>query len=595
MLNKFTLVKSLVALIVTAFFLFGCGGNRSDSKATITFSVDDVLAAQKKAKNSNDIKEISVTDLEGNEIGTAKEVEPRKFEVEVDKDIDIDIKVTLINSNNGEVILERIIEGTKSEDTTVDQDSTHVATYVRDSASENNQEIKHYLEEHKGDLEKIKALLKEIADKDYLNRLLEANNTQDLEQLTQTIAEALKELERVNALLERLQTRIENFQNGSSDIESGDEGEHNLTLEHVADQIESHDSENNDSSVEIGANGEIVVVNNEGVKNVTTDANIQKEPIVSGEVISSNDDVIVIGTKSETGNKEVSIFNNKLVEYITVLLNNIHPGDHVIVKYEENEDGKKIIAKISGSGTTVGLVAEIKEKGLIISDEHNYVTEFTARYLTEKSIFDPEVLAFLAKLKVNDKVKIKWEINERKRIIAIAKITETIEEPIKPEEPGTEEPTTEVPVPEVPAEPTTFTFTGQVIEKNDLGFRLQNGANTESIFININNDIAYHKEILTSLLTGDVITVIAHKGDNKYILNEASGYGEMFGTLIEKSETEKYVKNSDGKTVKFMPEWHDGGLDAGMLTKFKELAVGASISVKWKLEERKRAVSISLN
>ena len=114
------------------------------------------------------------------------------------------------------------------------------------------------------------------------------------------------------------------------------------------------------------------------------------------------------------------------------------------------------------------------------------------------------------------------------------------------------------------------------------------------VFIYINVDIVYHKEILASLLVGDEIVVVGHKADG-YIMDTASGEGSMSGTWIEKGESAIYVKNSEGKTVKFTPEWHDGGLDAAMLAQFQELAVGASITVKWKLDERKRAISISLN
>lgn len=578
----------LIVLILTAC---GGGGNHSNtSKATITFSVDEVLVSQKKSKDSTDIKEVSITDLEGNEIATATEIEPRKYEVEVDKDISLNIKITLVNSNDGEITLERIIEVTKSEEITVDQESTHIATYIRESAAENKEEIKAYLESRIGEIDKIKKLLDEISNKEYINNLLEASNTQDLDQLSETIAAALKELERVNTILERIQSYIENFQNGSNEVESTDDKEPGLSLEIVADQIEGQDPEgDNETTIEIGENGELVVTNSEGTKNITTEVSIEKEPIVSGETISSNAEGIVIGSKSETGIKEIALYNNGKAEYITNLLKNIHPGDYVVVKYEENDAGEKIIAKITGSGTTLGSVSAIAENGLTLVDDNNYATEFTARYLTNESTgvsgFDADVVAFLAKLKVDDKVKIRWEINERKRIMAIAKITDTV----------TEEPVIEEPINEEPGdiEPESLTFTGKVTEKSELGFTITKAEN-DYAFIYINKEIAYHKEILAGLLIGDAIIVVAHKSDG-YILDSATGEGSMSGTIIEKSETAIYVKNADGNTVKFTPEWHDGGLDSEMLAKFKELEVGVSITVKWKLEERKRAISITLN
>lgn len=595
MKHLFDCFKFLVSAIGLIALLTACGGSGSGSKkATITFSVDDILVTQKKSKSSDDIKEISITDLEGNEIGTAKEVDTRVYEVEVDEDISLDIKITLVNSNNGEITLERIIEEAKTEEVTVDQESTHIATYVRESATENDEDIKTYLEARQGELDKIKELLNDISDKEYINKLLATSDTQDLDQLSETIAKALEELERVTAILERIQDNIDNFQSGSSDVGTNEEGEHNLSLESVADQIEGQDEEN-DATVEIGEDGAIVVSNSEGTKNVTTEITIQKEPIVSGETISSSESAIVIGSKTETGLKEITIYNNGSVEYITKLLNNIHPGDYVIVKYEENDSGEKIIAKISGSGYATGLVSVIKDAGLTIVDDNNYSTEFTARYVTNEATgvsgYDPEVIAFIATLKVNDEVKIKWEINERKRIIAIEKITDSsTEEPVI-DEPVVDEPVTEEPT--TPTVPESLKFSGKVNEKNDLGFSLLQTSG-ESVFIYINGDIAYHKEILASLLVGDEIVVVGHKADG-YIMDTASGDGSMSGTLIEKGESAIYVKNSEGKTVKFTPEWHDGGLDAAMLAQFQELAVGASITVKWKLDERKRAISISLN
>lgn len=581
--NSFNFLLSAMVMIA---LLTACGGSSSSSKkATVTFSVDEILVAQKKSKSSDDIKEITITDLEGNEIATATEIEPRKYEVEVEKDISLNIKITLINSNNGEITLERIIDEAKTEEVIVDQESTHIATYIREAAAENKEEIKAYLEGRAGELDKIKVLLDEISNKEYINKLLESSNTQDLDQLSETIAAALKELERVNAILERIQAYIENFQNGSSDVESTDGEEHGLSLETVADQIESQDPEgDNETTIEIGENGEILVTNSDGTKNVTTEVSIEKEPIVSGETISSTAEGIVIGSKSETGLKEITILNNGNAEYITNLLKNIHPGDYVIVKYEENDAGEKIIAKITGSGTTFGTVSVISDNGLTLVDENNYATEFTARYATNESTgvsgFDVDVVAFLATLKVDDKVKIRWEINERKRIMAIAKITDTVtEEPIK------EDP--------VVIEPESLTFTGKVTEKTELGFTLTKAEN-DYAFIYINKEIAYHKEILDGLLIGDYIIAVAHKSDG-YILDSATGEGSMSGTLIEKTESAIWVKNAEGNTVKFTPEWHEGGLDAAMLAQFKELAVGASITVKWKLEERKRAISISLN
>lgn len=595
MKHLFDCFKFLVSAIGLVALLTACGGSGSGSKkATITFSVDDILVTQKKSKSSDDIKEISITDLEGNEIGTAKEVDTRVYEVEVDEDISLDIKITLVNSNNGEITLERIIDEAKTEEVTVDQESTHIATYVRESATENDEDIKSYLEARQGELDKIKELLNDISDKEYINKLLATSDTQDLDQLSETIAKALEELERVTAILERIQDNIDSFQGGSSDVGTNEEGEHNLSLESIADQIEGQDEEN-DATIEIGEDGAIVVSNSEGTKNVTTEITIQKEPIVSGETISSSESAIIIGSKTETGLKEITIYNNGSVEYITKLLNNIHPGDYVIVKYEENDSGEKIIAKISGSGYATGLVSVIKDAGLTIVDDNNYSTEFTARYVTNATTgvsgYDPEVIAFIATLKVNDEVKIKWEINERKRIIAIEKITDSsTEEPVI-DEPVVDEPVTEEPT--TPTVPESLKFSGKVNEKNDLGFSLLQTSG-ESVFIYINGDIAYHKEILASLLVGDEIAVVGHKADG-YIMDTASGDGSMSGTLIEKGESAIYVKNSEGKTVKFTPEWHDGGLDAAMLAQFQELAVGASITVNWKLDERKRAISITLN
>ena len=140
-----------------------------------------------------------------------------------------------------------------------------------------------------------------------------------------------------------------------------------------------------------------------------------------------------------------------------------------------------------------------------------------------------------------------------------------------------------------------ITLSGFVAKKEDLGFILQLNSNSEAIFIVINKEMAFQKEILASLLLEDVITVVIHKNDGKYILDNATGEGVMSGVLIEKSETAIFVKNDAGKTVKFTPEWHDGGLNAEMLAQFKEIETGTSITVKWKLEERKRAVSITKN
>jgi hypothetical protein len=605
-------VKGFISCGLTTLLLAACGGNASDTKSTLTFTVDDVLASQKKAKDNSDIKEVSITDLEGNTIGTAKEIEPRKYSVDVDKDIPLDIKIKLVNGKNGEITLERFIEKSKSEETTVDQDSTHIATYIRESASENNQDVKEYLDHHKGDTDRVKSLIDDVTGKDFINKVLADGSTQNLEELSKLIAEAIKQLERINAILERIQARVENFQNGSTESENEEPTKNDISLDSIADQIESHGSgDGDDSSVEIGENGNIVVVNNEGVKNVTVDGNIIKEPIVSGEVISSNDDAIVIGIRSEKGSKEVSIYNNGKTEYITSLLKNIHSGDRVIVKYEENDQGKKFIARITGSGKTVGVVTVIKDNSLTLLDEQNYSTEFTARWINdepsvnattsttnavkEKSGFDPVALKILSTLKINDKAIIKWEINERKRILYIEKIIETTStgndnaEPIKP-------PVEPVKPPVTSTENQSIHFDGNIKEKGDGGFSLQKDPNnSDSVFIAINKSIPYQKEILESLLVGDQISVSVHKGDNKYILDNAKGEGSMSGSVLEKSEIAIWVKNAEGKSVKFTPEWHDGGLDAAMLAKFKELAVGASITVKWKLEERKRAISISLN
>ena len=604
-------VKGFILCSLTTLLLVACGGNTSDSKSTITFTVDDVLSSQKNTKNSSDIKEISVTDLEGNKIGEAKEIETRKYTVEVEKDIPLNIKIKLVNGKKGVITLEKLIEQSKSEETTVDQESTHIATYIRETASDNKQNIKEYLDHHKGDTDKVKSLLNDVVDKDFINKILSESNSQNLEELAKLIAQAIKELEKINAILESLQSSIENFQNGSTDAENEEPTKNDLSLDNIADQIESQGSEDDDdSSIEIGENGDIVVVNNEGVKNVTIDGNIIKEPIVSGEVISSNEEVIVIGVHSEKGNKEVSIYNNGKFEYITTLLKNIHPGDHVIVKYEENDKGEKIIVRIKGSGKTVGVVTAINDSGLTLLGEENYSTEFTARWINEepsansststtnigkeKSGFDQVVIKLLSTLKINDKVIVKWKINERKLIFNVKKITETItiDDDNETNHENTEEP---VKPPETSIENQSINFEGKVQKVGDSEFSLQKDANSDFVFISINNEIPYHKEILASLLVGDQISVTVHKGDNKYILDNAKGEGSMSGTVLEKSESAIWVKNSDGKTVKFTPEWHEGGLDAAMLAKFKELAVGASITVKWKLEERKRAISISLN
>ena len=604
-------VKGFILCSLTTLLLVACGGNTSDSKSTITFTVDDVLSSQKNTKNSSDIKEISVTDLEGNKIGEAKEIETRKYTVEVEKDIPLNIKIKLVNGKKGVITLEKLIEQSKSEETTVDQESTHIATYIRETASDNKQNIKEYLDHHKGDTDKVKSLLNDVVDKDFINKILSESNSQNLEELAKLIAQAIKELEKINAILESLQSSIENFQNGSTDAENEEPTKNDLSLDNIADQIESQGSEDDDdSSIEIAENGDIVVVNNEGVKNVTIDGNIIKEPIVSGEVISSNEEVIVIGVHSEKGSKEVSIYNNDKIEYITTLLKNIHPGDHVIVKYEENDKGEKIIVRIKGSGKTVGVVTAINDSGLTLLGEENYSTEFTARWINEepsansststtnigkeKSGFDQVVIKLLSTLKINDKVIVKWKINERKLIFNVKKITETItiDDDNETNHENTEEP---VKPPETSIENQSINFEGKVQKVGDSEFSLQKDANSDFVFISINNEIPYHKEILASLLVGDQISVTVHKGDNKYILDNAKGEGSMSGTVLEKSESAIWVKNSDGKTVKFTPEWHEGGLDAAMLAKFKELAVGASITVKWKLEERKRAISISLN
>lgn len=604
---KYFSFKKLITLPLATLLLASCGGNsNSDSKAKVTFTVDDILSSQKKAKDSSDISEVSVTDINGNNAGEAKEIEPRKYEVKVDKDTHIVIKIKLVNKN-GEITLERIIENSKSEDVTVDQSSTTVASLIRESATENNQGVKEYLDNHEGDTDKANEIINNIENNNLINDLLTTGSEQDLASITKALENALKDLEKIKKLLELIKAHIADFQNG---IKTTDSTNSDVTLEHVADQIDSSNhEEHNGTSINIDENGDIFVIKGDEVSNVTTDTNIAKEPIVSGEVNAVNADMIELVIKTDKGPKEVKLLNKSDSATLIDLLKNIHPGDHITVKFEENDQGDKVIVKISGSGKTVGILTEKNENSVTLLDEHGNSTTFTAKYIAElettattsnvkknqKGGFDPAVLKIISTLSIKDKVVVKWEINEKKRIIAMEKITESTDPVVPPKE----EPKPPVEEPKPPVDNSTegqkITLSGSVVKKGDVGFSLQLSANSEPTFVTINNDIAYHKEILASLLIGDAITVVIHKKDSKYILDNATGDGVMSGTLIEKTETAIWVKNADGLSVKFTPEWHDGGLDATILAQFKELAVGTSITVKWKLEERKRAISISKN
>lgn len=601
MIRNFSHLRIFFAFGFIAVLFTACGGNNtSESKAIITFTVDDILTAQKKSKDASDIAEVRVTDLAGNTFIDTKEIEARKYSAEVKVGSKLLIAIKLLNQNN-DFTLEKYIEESSTEEVIIDQDSTTIASLIRQAASDKNQEIKEYLENNKGASEAIKTILQDIKDKSFIDKLLSSKSDQELIDLAEVLADAINELERFKEILENIKTRIEVFQGGIKDSEND---LIDTASEQIADQLETPDKDEHNTSFNIDDNGEIFVIKNDEVRALNSAENIIKEPIVSGEVYSSDLQMIVLVIKTDKGTKTINLYNSNQSDTLNDLIMNIHPGDHITVKYEINSEEEKVITKIKGSGKTIGVLTSKTDNSITLLDEKDYTTTFTARYFQElesntkenlntESLggYDPTILKIISTLNLKDKILIKWEIDETKRIIRMEKFADSDEDEDHEENTNNEEPDQEG----ENADEQKATFNGFVAKTEDSGFTFQINSNNEAIFIVINKEIAYHREILASLLIEDVITVTIRKNDGKYILENATGEGEMSGALIEKSETAIFVKNASGKIVKFTPEWHDGGLDDNMLAQFKEIEVGTSIIVKWKLEERKRAISISKN
>lgn len=65
------------------------------------------------------------------------------------------------------------------------------------------------------------------------------------------------------------------------------------------------------------------------------------------------------------------------------------------------------------------------------------------------------------------------------------------------------------------------------------------------------------------------------------------------GTVTEVGENFIEIRTADGSYERYLPRWHDGGLDQEMLAKIRNFKAGQKVRVEWVYDERKRVVGIS--
>jgi len=191
---------------------------------------------------------------------------------------------------------------------------------------------------------------------------------------------------------------------------------------------------------------------------------------------------------------------------------------------------------------------------------------------------DPEMLDSITHLETGDEVVLRWEIDEKKRVIEIYKVD--------PE-----------PEPEPEPEPIHITVRGKVGEKGDNFFTLF-FADGITIKVFADSAFAFHSEIVEGLLVGDEISVTYRESGDGNILVETTGSGTHIGTLLEKNETAIFI-NDGVNTVRYVPNWipiegtEHGGLDPEMLAIIADMVEGIQYEITWKLEERKRVLAVS--
>ncbi|PCJ62236.1 MAG: hypothetical protein COA79_04025 [Planctomycetota bacterium] len=634
---------TLLLILLLPFIWIGCGSSSSNEKATITFTIDDITATnQKKQQESGDnISEVKVLDLVGNEIGTLTHIELRTYNVELTKGISFIIQAIIKNGNNGEFKLETIIEKAKTEAVDVNQDSTEIASIIRERANERNQQIKDFIKEHEDETANIIADINNIETRKFINEALEnIGNAESIEEVAKQLEIIIKELVRITNIIEEINNNIKQFNEGSGENFHHDDFNENdqsrLTTEELANQLggaqDGETGEEKDFDIEINEDGSVVVRNGELHENIAT--NLETSSIVKGEITGISAEAIELGFRTDEGIKESRFVNTGSNSLIKEILNSLHIGEEISIKYEVDGNKKNII-NIFGRGVTTGEVIEKGEAFILVKDKQGNQTKFTPQWISSandisindepisntenleanevnnnttssandehtnkksKGQLDPDIIAIIEKITLGDNVAVIWEINERKRIIDI-KWTDKLN--IE----GSEN--------DNPNEPIQLNqikkISGKISGKGDNFFTiLHNTQDTttepESVKITINHDLAYHKEILASLLSNDEVSVKYIQKETLNLLDSIFGEGTFKGTLIQVAEKYIVIKDEDGHEIRFTPNWvknletltvsENGGLDPEMLAVFKTLELESTISIKWILDERKRVVSI---
>ncbi len=400
-------MKKLLLVLWIAFYLGACGGGGDsktspvEEKVSLKFKVGSASKSQ-NAKGQRSIENVHVVLLEsGKEISAVLDGE--FYVVEVGKNENVHVRAKIINGKGNEIFFERILKAEKSSELSVDENSTKVVALLISSSNENNLDIDLFLKENKEVIAELDETVRKIETFDFIRD--EVSATSDVQIAGNQLTQAIALLSRLQAVLDKVQERLDLFENGTNvaldgldksdfkDLESKIDNQrlaqHILNANSGRPATASSESANaDDFSIAVSDSGDVVVKNN---SDSVTLSRVITQKMVFGTVESKTESGVIVAQYSNTESSAEVLFDlsNKVHE---ATLKALSMGDYVSItlKNDESESGLLLADEIYASGSASGILLEKTDETVTIENKEGSTTYNLALLYFERIAYDAD-------------------------------------------------------------------------------------------------------------------------------------------------------------------------------------------------------------